>query len=494
MTPPSLIAALIVAALPSVQPCSTPTSGLTATAVLRRAASATGMSDVGGALLHLQSQMIRELRDLSDRSYPPFDAAIADEDIWFDPTSGVERTHTPGRAGKALWSGPLATMVGDDSLQEASVAMHGFARWQKAFNAWAVIAEWTRRGDAVLEGQCMYRDYHRIALRRPTPDGFERLLINGSDGLPIALLRREESYFLGPESVEYLYLNWDRVGSALYPLTTMRLVDGKKDRLRSVRLTAGGTALVPRDSGPSFPSFASPIMSASVAVPPQPFWSESPPDTVRVGPHTFLLVNPSFTSALALAADTVFILDATQNERRARQDSAWIGRLFPGKHPLAFIVSTDIWPHIAGLRYWVANGAKVIAHPATLQLVTVALGRRWTVAPDLFEHSRARVGVRIDTVRAAQARAGGALDVFAVDGAASEGVLAAYLPGDGFLWASDRVQDIANPSLYVSELWQATQRLHLMPRWTSGPHLRVIPWSTVDSLAKRARPNVEAGG
>jgi hypothetical protein len=127
----------------------------------------------------------------------------------------------------------------------------------------------------------------------------------------------------------------------------------------------------------------------------------------------------------------------------------------------------------------------VITHPATRALVLSELAKRWSGAPDLLDRRRALVHVKIDTVRTTQVRAGGDLLTFAIDGAASEGVLGVYLASDRFLWASDRVQDTSYPSVYVSELLRAARDRKVAPLWTSGPHFGVIPWRTLDSLARK---------
>ncbi len=418
-----------------------------------------GVTRVMGRVLHVRSRMVRELRDLGDRSDPPFEAFDTDEDFWFDPAASIERT-SPFGPKSALWSGVRATLTGTDSVHLAPVALHGAATWQRSFNPWAVVADWMARGDAVFEGRCAFRGLPRLTLRRLSGPRAEHLLISESNGLPVALARMERNYFKGPESVEYRYGDWDRVGPALFPMGVMRVVGGAKDRLRIVG--ANGATLVSRDSAPVFPSMSAfGVMADSLLVPPEPYWTDEAPDTVRVSAHAFLLVNRSFTSAIALVADTVFILDSPQGDRRASQDSSWIGKLFPGHHPLVFVAATDIWPHIAGLRYWVANGATVLTHPLTAPMI------------------RAATRAHIDTVRSSESRAGGALTVFPVTGAASEGVLGVYIADAGFLWASDRVQDTTSPNLYVSELVQTANELHLAPRVTSGPHFRLVPWAAL---------------
>ena len=107
-----------------------------------------------------------------------------------------------------------------------------------------------------------------------------------------------------------------------------------------------------------------------------------------------MLRNPGYQETLTLARDTVFVFDATQGEARARQDSAWIGKLFPGKHPIVVVVTDLAWPHVAGVRYWVAQGATIVSHRASRPFLERVVDRRWTDQPDLLERVRAR-GVRL---------------------------------------------------------------------------------------------------
>ena len=78
-----------------------------------------------------------------------------------------------------------------------------------------------------------------------------------------------------------------------------------------------------------------------------------------------LLVNRGYAEGVVLLGDTLYLLDATQGEERARADSTLIDHLFPGRHPVVLIVTDLAWPHIAGLRYWVARGATVVSHRAS---------------------------------------------------------------------------------------------------------------------------------
>ena len=92
-----------------------------------------------------------------------------------------------------------------------------------------------------------------------------------------------------------------------------------------------------------------------------------------------------YTEAVALVGDTAFVLDATPAEARARQDEEWIAKLFHGDHPVVVVVTDLAWPHIAGVRYWVARGATIVSHRASEDSLRRVVERRWTREPDLLE-------------------------------------------------------------------------------------------------------------
>jgi hypothetical protein len=69
--------------------------------------------------------------------------------------------------------------------------------------------------------------------------------------------------------------------------------------------------------------------------------------------------------------------------------------------------------------------------------------------------------------------------VFPIDGIGSEVALAAFVVEDRFLWASDFIQTVAEPSMYASEVMAAVQREHLQPERTAAEHLPLTEWTKV---------------
>ena len=161
-----------------------------------------------------------------------------------------------------------------------------------------------------------------------------------------------------------------------------------------------------------------------------------------------------------------------------------IAKLFPGNHKITVVVTDLAWPHVAGVRYWVANGATIIAHKAAREFLQSVVDQRWTLAPDLLERQRTTAKLRFVGIDTVYSTADGAISLHPIDGIGSEVALMGYLVTDHFLWASDYIQTVAKPTAYTSEVWNAAQRDGLRPERTAAEHLPLTPWTKIAELQK----------
>ncbi len=474
-----ILTALLLSTIAGAPRC-VPATG-DAAAVLARAAHAIGFDRANGRVLRVEATDITNHAYESDRPYePPYILQATRITEWFDASTGADRirqseTMVGGYGGGAATTlgGRLASYAVVDTGLVPIVQVHGTLAATRPLDVWAVLSDWIASRDARVVERCDFREYPRIVLSRPGARGVERLLIDPKTYYPVALERTEPHYLWGQVDVRYVYATWLRAADAHVPGTATRVVDGMDDVTRSF----GRVDLVPRDSAPSLtlPAVATP-MTPTVAA----FLAPATPDTIRVSATTFLLRNRGYAEAVTLARDTVFVFDATQGEARARADSAWIAKLFPGRHPIALVVTDLAWPHIAGVRFWVARGATIISHRSSRAFLDSVVSRTWTRAPDALERERAHAPrMRFRAVNDSLPLAGGALTAFAIDGTASEGALAVYVRGDQFLWASDYIQTLDAPTQYVDEVTAAVRRMGYSPMRVAAEHLPLTEWRFV---------------
>ncbi|HTI65325.1 MAG TPA: hypothetical protein VL524_17485 [Gemmatimonadaceae bacterium] len=479
----TLVTASFLGLAASATPPCSPATG-DAAAVLRRTSAVTGLSaaTAAGRVLRVQGFDVESQDYQSDRWYPPYLSNVGTMQDWYAPATGVERRAS--RISMAGYDYANPTTIGDehatfivrDSGLAPNEALHASMYATRALNVWAVLGDWIRGGGARVAERCMYREYSRLVLTRTGMRGPEKLFVDEKSGFPVKLDRIEPHYLWGQSHVEYVYSTWIRVGEASLPGVSFRVADG----LTNVERNVTHVALV---SGDSAPRLALPAVTAPMHYGMAEFLVGSRPDTTRVGPNAFILRNRGYGEMVVRTRDTVFLFDATQGEDRARNDSAWIDALFPGRLPIALVVTDLAWPHVAGVRFWVAHGATVYAHRAAWPMLDSVVSRRWTLAPDALERNRARARLRFVPVADSLRLAGGDLLVFAIDGVASEVALAAFDQTDRVLWASDYIQSASEPTLYLDEVCRAVTRVARTPDRAAAEHLRVTPWEQLRAMA-----------
>lgn len=451
--------------------------------LLDRVSHAIGVPSNGDLLrVRAHESLLQQIQ--SDRTYEPFFDLFRAQETWLDPATGAELARGVGGAypGMALPPSPFPTLTSATAqwvLRDSTAVPspdYSQAATTRPLDPWSVVADFARSLDVRAAGRCVFRDYPRVALERTGPLGTETLLVDPKTWVPVGLVREEPHFLWGQVHAEFVWSNWSGVeGGGLFPFTAFRTVDGEVEISRTVT----SATLLPQDSAPRL---VVPDTALILPVTPGAFARPERPDTTRVAPDTWLLTNRWYTTAVTLQRDTVFVLDATLGEPRARQDAEWIARLFPGSHPVVLIVTDLAWPHIAGVRYWVANGATIVAHGAARNFLTRVVERRWTREPDLLERRRDRTAFRFVGVDASLPLAGGAIVLHAIDGVSSEVALMAWLPGERFLWPGDFIQDVRSPSEYAREVLRATRRLGIRPERFAAEHVPLTPWSTIESL------------
>ena len=430
------------------------------------------------SVIHLHSLAAATQDYQSDRMYPPFFDAMQVQEEWYDPQTGVDRVSTqttfPGGTGPVQITLDDATHA-FRAAGEKLTPLPASTLQTRYLNPWAVIHDWTSDRDARVVGHETYRDYDRVVLARATPGGEHRLFIDAKSGFPVKLEMQERHYLWGQRHIEYVYSTWILGRGVMVPGASFRLADGRVD----ISQTVGDVELIARTAAPPI---ALPERQPPAADTLPLFLQALDLKTEQVGPKTYLLSNPGYREAVTEIGGEVFLLDSTQGEERAKKDLEAINKLFPEHKKLTVVVTDLAWPHIAGIRYWVASGATIIAHKAARDFLQSVVDRRWTMAPDLLEQRRGTVKMKFIGVDAAFPLAGGAISLYPIDGIGSEVALMAYLTADHFLWASDYIQTVAEPSSYLSEVWRGVQREGLHPERTAAEHLPLTPWTKIEEL------------
>jgi len=443
---------------------------------LDRAAVAILPTNSRGKVLRIRSYNDQVLWEQSDRMYEPFIPNMQGNVRWYDLQTSVEGKQPQERPAGAIpatvLSTPRAVFVTRDTSRMPVPQLYPFSEPERQLNPWAVLQGWQQSTDVRIAERCLMREYPRVVLARSGAHGDEHLYIDEYSAVPVQLSRTEAHYLWGQVRADYQWSTWQTVdGGGRFPYSANRLFDGHLYG----RQSNPTTQLIPADSAPRL------TVPANVAAMSTALQTFPGPDTVRVSANTFLLVNRAYTNVVTLQKDTVFVLDATSNEDRSRADSVWIGKLFPGRHPIVIVVTDLAWPHISGVRFWTAGQAPIVTHALSTSFLQRVVDRRWTLAPDKLEQQRAgkRTAVTFRVVRDSLRLAGGALVVHPIQGVASEGAVLVSIPGERFVWAGDYLQQVDKPTQYAGEVLNTLTRLGISPDRVAAQHLPLTKWEIV---------------
>ena len=455
-----------------------------AAALLDSAKRAMGVPESGTLVMDTRGRSLQDYQ--SDRTYPPFFSAMIVAEHRYDAATGaeqvVENVLFP-RGGP-----PPRTLVLDHrstwferggSLTEVGAA-HRFFRLYRDMNPWAITDDWRSDGSARAIGTCLYRDHDRVVLERTTDGHAERLLLDADTHIPVKLDRWVLNDTWGQQHEEVVWSTWITAdGDAIVPSASFVLHDGRVVRERTV----GEVSLDPSNDTPvpSLPDEAEGPPLLNILGDPE----QMRPDTVRLGDDAYLLAHPFYNNVVVASQDTVWVLDATLNQARSREDAAWIERLFGSGRTVAVVVTDLAWPHIGGVRWWVSQGATVFAHPSAEPFLRSIVERRWHLEPDDLETRRAageRVPFRFLGVAGTREVAAGRLQISHMGGLSTEGALMVYDTRTRFLWAGDWIQFTDRRSQYAGEVVAAAAREGIEPLRVGAQHIDVTDWAVVRDL------------
>ena len=159
---------------------------------------------------------------------------------------------------------------------------------------------------------------------------------------------------------------------------------------------------------------------------------------------------------------------------------------FPGKPVTAVVLTHHHHDHSGGLRTYMARGIRVVAHERNVPFARGVASARKTVAPDRL--SRGTAAPTVTGVRDSLALGGGAgrVVLYALPTTHAEGVLAAWVPSAGVVFASDVLSVIQGqpPQRAGSaEMAAFARAVGISPTRFAGGHGIVADWSAVEGTA-----------
>ena len=193
--------------------------------------------------------------------------------------------------------------------------------------------------------------------------------------------------------------------------------------------------------------------------------------------------------------DGLVILEAPISADYSRDVVAAAERRFPGVPIKAIVTTSDAWPHIGGVREYVARRLPVYALDLNIPILDRLARAPRSRRPDMLARTPApprwtRVADR-RTIGTGELR----IELIPVRGEVGERMMMAWLPQRKLLYASDLIQRNRSGGFFMpgmlAEVLSAVEREHLgTPERVIAMHLAATPWTEIVAAVERVRTAV----
>ena len=188
--------------------------------------------------------------------------------------------------------------------------------------------------------------------------------------------------------------------------------------------------------------------------------------------------------------DGLVILEAPISSGYSAQVIADARRRFPGQRVKAIITTSDSWPHIAGIREYVAESVEIYALDLNRPILERLIQSVRTEKPDALERARHDPKFHLVQAKTVVGSGANALEIYPIRGETSERQMMVYFPHHHLLYGSDPFQRRQDGSFFypqtVTELRDAVRRERLTVDRFFMMHVAITPWADLDKAIAAA--------
>ena len=211
--------------------------------------------------------------------------------------------------------------------------------------------------------------------------------------------------------------------------------------------------------------------------------------TVDLAPGIILIPGPWNTTVIR-QDDGIVFLEAPFSSGYSSKVIEFAQAKFPGLPVKAVITTSDSWPHIAGVREYVAHSVPVYVLDRTAPLIERFVAAPRKSYPDTLAKSARKANLNPVSGKTLIGSGPNRLELYPIHGETSERQMMVYFPEHKLLYGSDPFQQLDDGKLFypqtVSELVSAVEREHLSVDRFFMMHIGPNSWSMATQAVQEA--------
>jgi glyoxylase-like metal-dependent hydrolase (beta-lactamase superfamily II) len=207
-----------------------------------------------------------------------------------------------------------------------------------------------------------------------------------------------------------------------------------------------------------------------------------PTKAIELAPDVVQLPG-SWNVILVKQPDGVVVIEGPISPAYTTQVIDAAGKRFPGAPIKAVVTTSDAWPHIGGLREYVARKVPIYALDLNVAIIERLVKAPRSLSPDALARRPVAAVIRPVAERTTIGSGPSRVEVFPVRGETGERMMLAWLPSLNMLYTSDLVQPNRPSGFFmpgmIDEVMWAVAREKIAPQRAVGMHLPSTPWSAL---------------
>lgn len=205
----------------------------------------------------------------------------------------------------------------------------------------------------------------------------------------------------------------------------------------------------------------------------------------------------SWDVTLVRQADGLVVIEAPISSSYSVKVLDEAAKRFPGVPVKAVVSTSDAWPHLGGVREYVARGIPVYALDLNRPILERLLAAPRTLNPDALAHSPRRAKFQIVSAKTTIGSGANRLELYPIRTETGERMMMIYFPEHRLLYGSDLLQKMPDGSFfmpqYVSEVMSAAEREKLSVERVFAMHMDAMNWTDVGAAVSKATAETHAG-
>jgi hypothetical protein len=197
--------------------------------------------------------------------------------------------------------------------------------------------------------------------------------------------------------------------------------------------------------------------------------------------------------SLVAQPDGILVLESPISAGYSRQVLDEVAKRYPGRPVIGVVTTSDSWPHIGGVREYVARGIPVYALDLNIPILTRVARASHRSAPDSLERVKRAPVWRVVREPIVVGSGPTRVEIIPYRAETGERQMMVYFPEHKLLYTSDLFAPVDPTHFftpeYLREAVDAVAAHHLAVERCFGMHYGPIAWTTItDALQAATRP------